>query len=428
MTKRLFVWMTCLGASAVADTVTLFNGTTLESRHVSIEGDRVILEQLDGRIILPKSAVQDITYASSFPAPASANDPAAVDLTTYLPVPSGATNSPTGQAGSALGPAESLLAEGQLGAAKAAAEEALRTNPQDLGALRVRAAIALREGRNSAARDDLAVLLVARPDDPAALALAGELAYRQQRYDEAIQQWEHALELQPNAALQKLLQQARREHQDAGQFESPFSSLFQVREEGQVNSDLAHQVVEALEADYQQLAPLLDLKSSTPIPAVLYPEADFLASTGLTRHVVLGLFDGKVRIPLGGVFELDGDVRSTLRHELTHALVYIKSAGRAPRWLQEGLAQRLEGRSAANYEAEFAEILRSGAPVPLASYPYWLALVEYVENRHGQAALNRILADLGQDAEVDQALSRELGLDFNGLQQAWRQDLLQRVP
>ena len=416
-------------AGVGADTVTLTNGTVLSAHRVRVEGSRVILEQSEGRIILPSSAVEEITYTSPLEPANGEGEPGTrrpFDVVGYLTQRFQRQTAQPG--GTAPGAAAALLSEGRLDAAKASAESSLRSDPLDLESRLVLAAVALRRGRNSSARDELATILAAEPDNPAALVLAGELAYRQQRLDEAIQHWEHALERQADPLLENRLEQARRELQLAGGHESLFNPLFEVQIDGEVGLDLARQVVDALQQDHQELASELGLDSSPRIPVILYPDADFLASTGLSRHVVLGLFDGKIRVPLGGVFRIDADVRSTLRHELIHALVHIKSEGRAPRWLQEGLAQHFEGSSAQLYESELADLLRSGAPVPLASYPYWLALVEFIQARYGAGTIDGILDQLAAGAEADEALSRELGTDFSGLERAWREDLLERVP
>ncbi len=57
---------------------------------------------------------------------------------------------------------------------------------------------------------------------------------------------------------------------------------------------------------------------------------------------VLGLFDGKIRVPLGDVAKFRPFVVTILTHELAHAMITEKTADQAPRWFQEGLAQHVE--------------------------------------------------------------------------------------
>ena len=44
-----------------------------------------------------------------------------------------------------------------------------------------------------------------------------------------------------------------------------------------------------------------------------------------------------------GTDEVTPDLARVLKHELTHSFVGQKTHGRAPTWLQEGIAQWMEG-------------------------------------------------------------------------------------
>ena len=56
-----------------------------------------------------------------------------------------------------------------------------------------------------------------------------------------------------------------------------------------------------------------------------------------------GLFDGKIRLPVGPTLPPARDLERLVVHEYAHAAIHDLSRGRAPRWLHEGLAQVLEG-------------------------------------------------------------------------------------
>ena len=56
---------------------------------------------------------------------------------------------------------------------------------------------------------------------------------------------------------------------------------------------------------------------------------------------VAGVYDGRVRIPLDDLYG-DTHLSDTVRHELVHAFVDRLST-RCPAWLNEGLAQWVEG-------------------------------------------------------------------------------------
>jgi tetratricopeptide (TPR) repeat protein len=83
-----------------------------------------------------------------------------------------------------------------------------------------------------------------------------------------------------------------------------------------------------------------------PISVVLYRKQDFRDATGI-GHWAGGLYDGVVRVPVEDLSKERQALRRVLRHELAHAFVARVAANRAPGWLNEGLAMRLEDDDAA---------------------------------------------------------------------------------
>src|SRR5204862_3294319 len=122
---------------------------------------------------------------------------------------------------------------------------------------------------------------------------------------------------------------------------------------------------------------------------------------------VAGLYDGKVRVPIGGLRRLDPEARGVLRHEAAHAFITGKSRGAAPRWLQEGLAQWAEGkRPTAGGETALAREYRDDPARWGMTFRYDSALsfTAWLMQQHGASALNDVLASMGRGASADQAL------------------------
>ena len=88
-----------------------------------------------------------------------------------------------------------------------------------------------------------------------------------------------------------------------------------------------------------------------PIPVILLSEQSYYDSTGAPAWSggQFDSFDGRIRIPIGGLTpSLDPVLDETVLHELTHAFVADRSAGLAPREIQEGVAQLIAGHHGAD--------------------------------------------------------------------------------
>lgn len=61
---------------------------------------------------------------------------------------------------------------------------------------------------------------------------------------------------------------------------------------------------------------------------------------------MIGIYDGKVRVPFADAPSLHPQLVSILSHEVTHAMIAEHTHDQAPHWFQEGLAQHLETSAA----------------------------------------------------------------------------------
>ena len=154
---------------------------------------------------------------------------------------------------------------------------------------------------------------------------------------------------------------------------------------------------------------------------------DFSAVTGADEWVG-GLYDGKIRVPLGGLKKLDLEARRVLIHELTHAFVQSKTRGNCPRWLHEGLAQLAEPRALRRSElAALARDVRAGDPASWPdkafTYPSALSLTRFLEARRGFDLLVNLLDRLGDGDSVDAAFSALYGQSYGELAAEWAESL-----
>src|SRR5258707_15353917 len=80
-----------------------------------------------------------------------------------------------------------------------------------------------------------------------------------------------------------------------------------------------------------------------PIGVILYTRQAFADITRAPGWAG-ALNDGRIRVPVQGLTQLTPELSRVLKHELTHSFVRQKTHPAAPTWLQEGLAQWMEGK------------------------------------------------------------------------------------
>jgi tetratricopeptide (TPR) repeat protein len=251
---------------------------------------------------------------------------------------------------------------------------------------------ALREGR-----PDEAALLFTRgltetPDDPALLKGLGVAAVHAGRPDDAFAPLERAarveydpevrlllahlhdrrddpaqavvnlkavLEHEPaNEPARRLLDKVEREWRAEAGFRREVTPHFVVKYRDTLHVDVRREIVTQLETAAARIGRELAYVPQQRTTVVLYEYREFRDVTRVHAWAT-GLFDGKIRLPVGRVRPPAHELERLVAHEYAHAAIHELARGRAPRWLHEGLAQVLEGASA-------DPILRAPAGLTLA--------------------------------------------------------------
>ncbi len=75
------------------------------------------------------------------------------------------------------------------------------------------------------------------------------------------------------------------------------------------------------------------------------------------------MYDGRIKMPIGGLERGSERLKRTLRHEYAHAAIVTLSRGKAPVWLNEGLAQVAEEPVGGGRMARLRMGLADDAPV-----------------------------------------------------------------
>lgn len=140
-----------------------------------------------------------------------------------------------------------------------------------------------------------------------------------------------------------LLTKLRREQQAEEGMTRRFGGRFRLSYAPGVSDALAGEILSVLQEAYQDLGREFSSYPDTEVPVLLYPRQQFAEVTGLPAWAG-GAYDGKIRVPLGGIERMSPQLKAVLYHEYCHVLVRFLARDRAPAWLNEGLAQIAEER------------------------------------------------------------------------------------
>jgi tetratricopeptide (TPR) repeat protein len=422
-----------------------------------------VVRQGTGRIVVPRADVASIEKTPSKPAPAAPSvapssgpstarppsdkppgeaaplDPAAAqrrldDLRRRLQSPGPASDESRRQIVELLDQmGEAALRDRSPDDAHRRFEEALVWNAADLRAQRGLGASCLAQDNLALARSVLERALLEHPTDADLLFLLGETAEQQNRPAEAIALWEKVLTLRDAPALRARLEMMKHLNSVAAGYQRREAAHFTVAYDGERTlPDLERAIVAYLDERYAELATRFDYLPPNPVAIVIYPEQDFYTATSADPDVA-GLFDGTVRVPCGGLGHLDAFSRSVLVHELAHAFIAGKSHDTAPRWLQEGLAQMMEGKTPdqGTARALARQYQASGEKSPWGAtftYPSALSFVSFLVTRYGFDSINRALAGIGSGRDLDTSFRDATGFALDDLRRQWGDDLVTRLP
>ncbi len=429
-----------LCAAAHADTIVLKNGDRIQADSAQERNGRVEYTIGDNTLSIPKSIVVRIEKGPVYaPAPAAAagteSPPAheqmsgSGDLMARVirngSVDTGAIKAIENEGNALQSAAANSIAANfeekrrNYSAAAHYLQAALVFLPDHGVLLENYAAILLQLGRAEEALLRAQQATRASPQSADAFLVLAYAYYKNDHDREAIAALKKSLDLRPNDRARELLERIERESRTEADFRQQESSHFTLRYEGSQTADaLRTQILDALESDYRALSNDL---GATPknIYVSLYTDEAFFDVTHAAAWTS-ALNDGKIRIPISGVKSVTPEMASVLRHELTHSFVAQITHGRAPGWLNEGIAELEQGLSTGAFGPRLAALYASGRQVPLnqlegefqgyssaeasVAYAESLAAVEYIRATYGMSDLARLLQRLGEGQSVESAL------------------------
>src|SRR5580692_7318565 len=447
-----------------ADTIVLKNGRRIVAFNVREEGDKVTYETSAGQLSLPKSIVDHIEKGGAVPmadspAAAAANlaitPPAMTATGAGSEVESSAVHGGSidreyiakleaaahggdqrANASAALAhhaAAQFELSRGDTEHALADERSALTFAPEEPTLLMNVAYMHLRRSEYKQSLDYLDRARRVAPQNADVAKLAGWAYYGLNKMEQAVAEWKRALALRPDPEVQAALDKAQRDKQEEESYKENESAHFTLRYSGAAEPALARDVLRTLEAHFSAIESELNFTPPDSIGVVLYTQQTFADITRAPGWVG-ALNDGRIRVPVQGLTDVTPELSRVLKHELTHSFVGQKTRGHAPTWIQEGLAQWMEGKRSGENAAVLAQVQKEGHAASLGSlegswmglpsdaagyaYAWALANIEYIVQTNGMGDIERILDRIGNGSSAEAALREVLHSDYNDLMQS----------
>jgi len=291
------------------------------------------------------------------------------------------------------------------------------------------------------------------PNDTRGLNALGLIALRKGDVAAAEDYWQHSYDIKPDPEILGMLEHVRNDpeaptaailspeemEKTIAAYDQDTNTHFHIRYDGgAVNPALLREISRFLEDSYDSLSSELDVEPSNTLEVILYPKKDFLSITGAPDWSA-AFNDGKIHLPVGGILSINERVQVVIMHELTHSFLDFK-ARRCPAWLQEGLAQYMEGRRIGSAENETLSALLAQQHFPslrklntsffsakneevAVLYAAALSFIEYLVNRYRFDQINDLLANLGNGQSIDQAFLQAFDVELPEAEEEWHQAL-----
>ena len=315
------------------------------------------------------------------------------------------------------------LEEHRYGDAAGLFAAAVRAEPDDAALWFGAGVSALMRGLNGPSQASFERALAIDPDLLDAAVLLGQSFYRDGQVAQAIAVYERALVGAPDhPELVDALSRWHLEVSTEAAFEGLVGTHFEVRH---VPADeaLARRALDVLETAHTRFGQELAVSTLRRVEVVLYSPEEFKAVTRLPAWAV-GIYDGRIKVPLGGTSPSVEELERVLEHELVHAIVAAIAGPTVPAWLNEGLATALEPDG-----TEWAdEVNAVTPPASLAALPnafrnlvpaeartaYAISarMVQRLIDQHGTAGVVGLLRGIGRGLPFPEAFHDTIGTSF----------------
>jgi hypothetical protein len=277
--------------------------------------------------------------------------------------------------------------------------------------------------------------VLARRNDPQTFTELGEMLASVDLFDAAIKSIDRAAAVKTMPGLEEEVSRIQMNRRLATKYQTYNSGHFEIHYPEDVSPLFATQIGNVLEAELKRLQKWVPTPNfRTTVVNVVWWQ-DF-RSTLTGSDFILGLYQGKITVPLAGIPDFYPPIVAILTHELLHAMLAQATNDSAPHWFQEGLAQRVEmvdmQRNAFNmYDDDkllslsLLDAVLRGSPDPdmiTESYIVSQTVVRYIEATYGTKGIATMITAFRDGATTEEAIKRLSGqsmADFDTRLRAW---------
>ena len=256
-----------------------------------------------------------------------------------------------------------------------------------------------------------------RRRDAGALEQLAEALAAHDLFDKAVAMYDRAQAIRANPFVDDRVRQIQMNKRLATRYSVHSTEHFEIHFPEEFSPLAAKQIASIMEQEFIRLkkwVPVQEFKR-TVVNVLWWQE---FRSTYTGNDFILGFYEGKITVPFAGVQQYVPEVVALLTHELCHAMVGQTTKHQAPRWFQEGLAQRVEmvdyHANAFNmYDDEkliavpLFDAVLTGSPDPEmigGAYIQAQTVIRFIEAEFGVNAVARMIEQYRDGATTEEAI------------------------
>ena len=278
--------------------------------------------------------------------------------------------------------------------------------------------------------------LALNPNDDDVKLLLGMVFYNREKLGDALSLLKNYSQRHPeDRDVKSYIEKIEREYSIEGAFDRKEGSHFIIKYEGSSREVVGEFLLTTLEETYVRVGAKLGHYPTQKIAVILYADKDFREATK-TPDWAGAIYDGKIRIPIKGLTGRTQELTKMVTHEYTHAVVFDMAGMSCPIWLNEGLAQYIEGVSVEEADGVVIDYIELyGAPPSLrelegsfmglsgsgayVAYMTSLSATNYLIKKFGIGFVSDLLYDMNEGKNIEQSFQETFYISYDDFMSRW---------